>query len=394
MINRYLAQYLKRDASYYPVITLTGPRQSGKTTLAQSTFPSHQYISLEEPDQRAFAKEDPRGFLDQFDNSVIIDEVQRVPDLFSYIQTRVDKDPTPGKYVLTGSQNFLLLDRISQTLAGRSAILHLLPFSRAELEENDQQAPNKNLFANSQTDLSLWETIFKGFYPRIHDQNIPPEIWLPDYVQTYLERDVRSLANIGDLDTFERFLALCAGRTGQLLNYSSLANDCGIAVDTARRWISILKTSFIVFLLPPHHRNFNKRIVKSPKLYFFDTGLASYLLGIKNSQTLTTHPLRGSLFENHIASEIAKAFYHHRQRPPLYFWRDQTGHEIDLLLELDNEIYPIEIKSGQTIGSDAFANLIWWSKVANQPHHKASLIYGGDQSYSRNEVSVHPWFAI
>jgi len=250
------------------------------------------------------------------------------------------------------------------------------------------------LFANQHTDLSLWSTLHTGFYPRIHDRNIPSEIWLPDYVQTYLERDVRALVNIGDLDTFERFLALCAGRAGQMLNYSSLASDCGIAVDTARRWISILKTSFIVFLLPPHHRNFNKRIVKSPKLYFYDTGLACYLLGIKDARILPTHPLRGALFENYLVAEVAKAFHHHRQKPPLYFWRDRTGHEVDLLLELNNELYPIEIKSGKTVSSDAFSRLEWWSRSAGQPLSRASLVHGGDQAYVRNQVAVRPWFAV
>ncbi len=394
MITRILEQYLKRDAGYYPVLTLTGPRQSGKTTLVRTTFPTHAYVSLEEPDQRAFARDDPRAFLDQFNGPVILDEAQRVPDLFSYIQTRVDEDPTPGRYVLTGSQNFLLMDH--QTLAGRAAILHLLPLSRAELEGQDQQAPAtpQALFANRQTDLSLWPTVYTGFYPRIHDRGIPSAIWLPDYVQTYLERDVRSLVNIGDLATFERFLSLCAGRAGQLLNYSSLANDCGIAVDTARRWISILKTSFIVFLLPPHHRNFNKRLVKSPKMYFYDTGLACYLLGIKDAQILPTHPLRGALFENYLVTEIAKAFFHHRQKPPLYFWRDKLGREIDLLLELGNELYPIEIKSGQTIAADAFDTLTWWSRTAAQHLSHATLIYGGDRDYTRREIAVRPWFAV
>ena len=396
MINRFLERYLRRDASLYPVLTLTGPRQSGKTTLARATFPKHRYVSLEEPDLRGFARDDPRGFLDQFDGPVILDEAQRAPDLFSYIQTRVDADDAVGRFVLTGSQNFLLLDHISQTLAGRCAVLHLLPFSRAELEGQDQQMPEtpQALFANQHTDLSLWSTLHTGFYPRIHDRNIPSEIWLPDYVQTYLERDVRALVNIGDLDTFERFLALCAGRAGQMLNYSSLASDCGIAVDTARRWISILKTSFIVFLLPPHHRNFNKRIVKSPKLYFYDTGLACYLLGIKDARILPTHPLRGALFENYLVAEVAKAFHHHRQKPPLYFWRDRTGHEVDLLLELNNELYPIEIKSGKTVSSDAFSRLEWWSRSAGQPLSRASLVHGGDQAYVRNQVAVRPWFAV
>ena len=396
MIQRTLQQYLLRDAGYYPVLTLTGPRQSGKTTLARQTFPHHAYVSLEDPDQRAFALADPRGFLGQFTGPAILDEAQRTPDLFSYIQRLVDDDPGTGRFVLTGSQNFLLMDRISQTLAGRCAILHLLPLSRAELEIQTQPLPETPdaLFANASTRLSLWPTLQTGFYPRIHDQGIPPEIWLPDYVQTYLERDVRTLANIGDLDAFERFLALCAGRVGQLLNYSSLASDCGIAVDTARRWISILKTSFIIFLLPPHHHNFNKRLIKSPKLYFYDTGLACFLLGIKDASILPNHPLRGALFENHIAAEVVKTFHHHRQKPPVYFWRDRTGREIDLLLDMNNTLFPIEIKSGQTIGADAFDNLIWWSRTAEQPVSNATLIYGGDQRHTRRDIAVRPWYAV
>ena len=396
MIRRTLQQYLLRDARLYPVLTLTGPRQSGKTTLARATFPQHRYYSLEDPDQRIFALEDPRGFLDQLDGPVILDEAQRVPELFSYIQSRVDADGSTGRFVLTGSQNFLLMDRIVQTLAGRCAVLHLLPLSRAELEGQAQPVPETPaaLFAGRKTQLQLWQTLYTGFYPRIHDQRIPPAIWLPDYVQTYLERDVRSLVNIGNMDAFERFLALCAGRVGQVLNCAALANDCGIAVDTAQRWISVLKTSFVVFLLPPHYRNFNKRLIKSPKLYFYDTGLACYLLGIKDPQVLPTHPLRGPLFENYQIAEAAKAFHHHRQKPPLYFWRDRTGHEVDLLVEQGSALYPIEIKSGQTISSDAFTALTWWSRTAGQDLANASLIYGGDRAYRRNKVAVQPWFAI
>jgi predicted AAA+ superfamily ATPase len=273
--HRLLTDYLLRDAGYYPVVTLTGPRQSGKTTLVQAAFPSHRYLSLETIDQRDFAREDPRGFLAQLDGPVILDEIQHVPDLLSYIQALVDQDPAPGRFVLTGSQNFLSMAKVGQTLAGRCAILNLLPFSRAELENHPQGEPGAppELYGNLQTDLDLWEILHSGFYPRIHDRGIPPAVWLSDYVQTYVERDVRSLSNIGDLTLFSRFLALCAGRTAQLLNYSSLAADAGIAVDTARRWISVLNTSFIIFLLPPHNQNFNKRLIKTPKLYFYDTGL-------------------------------------------------------------------------------------------------------------------------
>jgi uncharacterized protein len=396
MIKRFLEKYLLRDARHYPVLTLTGPRQSGKTTLARTTFASHRYVSLEQVDQRRFAREDPRGFLAQFPGSVIIDEVQHVPDLLSYIQGAVDEDPSPGRFVLTGSHNFLLMSRVSQTLAGRCGILNLMPFSRAELEGQDQAEtdPPASLFSNRTTRLHLWETLRTGFYPRIHDRQIPPEVWLSDYVQTYIERDVRSLSNIGDLGTFDRFLTLCAGRTAQLLNYSGLASDCGISVDTARRWISVLKTSFIVFLLPPHHRNFNKRVVKSPKLYFYDTGLLCQLLGIREATQIVPHPLRGAIFENHVVAEVAKAYLHHRRTPPMFFWRDRTGHEVDLLIQEANLLYPVEIKSGNTMSPDMLDGLLWWTNLAGLPPDAATLVYGGDEAFNRRKVAVRPWSAV
>ena len=394
--TRLLKDYLVRDAGYYPVVTLTGPRQSGKTTLARTTFPNHQYLSLELIDQRRFAEEDPRGFLSQLKGPAILDEIQHVPDLLSYIQSAVDEDPATGRFVLTGSQNFLLMGKVAQTLAGRCGILNLLPFSRAELEDQFQPEPGAppDLFSNSHTKLALWETLFTGFYPRIHDQGIPPEIWLSDYVQTYIERDVRSLSNIGDLNLFARFLALCAGRAAQLLNYSGLAADCGISVDTARRWLSVLDTSFIVFLLPPHHRNFNKRVIKSPKLYFYDTGLLCHLLGIREAAQIPNHPLRGALFENLVVSETAKAYLHHRRPAPLFFWRDRTGHEIDLIIDDAGRLYPVEIKSGQTLSGDMLDSLLWWSKLSGQPPDTATLIYGGDQAVTFRGVAIRPWFGV
>ncbi len=396
MIKRFLETYLRRDARHYPVLALTGPRQSGKTTLARATFSSHRYVSLEQIDQRRFAREDPLGFLARFQGPVIIDEVQHVPDLLSYIQGAVDEDPSPGRFILTGSHNFLLMSRVSQTLAGRCGILNLMPFSRAELEGQKQAEPGApaGLFSNRTTRLHLWQTLRTGFYPRIHDRQIPPEVWLPDYIQTYIERDVRSLSNIGDLETFERFLALCAGRAAQLLSYSGLASDCGISVDTVRRWVSVLKTSFIVFLLPPHHRNFNKRVVKSPKLYFYDTGLLCQLLGIREADQIVSHPLRGAIFENHVVAEVAKAYLHHRRTPPLFFWRDRTGHEIDLLIEEPNLLYPVEIKSGNTMSPDMLDGLLWWAKLASLPPDAGALVYGGDEAFTRNKVPVRPWFAI
>jgi hypothetical protein len=288
------------------------------------------------------------------------------------------------------------MSRVSQTLAGRCGILNLMPFSRAELEDQEQPDPISpaELFGNRATRLDLWSTLRTGFYPRIHDRQIPPDVWLPDYLQTYLERDVRSLSNIGDLETFERFLALCAGRSAQLLNYSGLASDCGVSVDTARRWVSVLKTSFIVFLLAPHHRNFNKRVVKSPKLYFHDTGLLCQLLGIRDAGQIVSHPLRGAIFENHVVAEIAKSYLHHRRTPPLFFWRDRTGHEIDLLIEESGLLYPVEIKSSHTLSPDMLDGLLWWTKLAGLPPNTATLVYGGVDAFTRRDVAVRPWFAI
>jgi hypothetical protein len=364
--------------------------------LAKAAFPNHEYVSLEDTETRSFAKDDPKGFLARHPGPAVFDEAQRVPDLFSALQTAVDRDASPGRFVLTGSQNFLLMKEGSQSLAGRSGIIHLLPFSRAELDLRPQPEPGdpRGLFANRTPGPDLWESIRKGFYPRIHDRGIPPEIWLADYIRTYVERDVRSLTNIGDLDTFERFLGLLAGRIGQLLNYSSLASDAGVSVDTARRWISVLKASFIVFGLAPHHRNFNKRLIKSPKIYFIDTGLACQLLHLRSRAQLETHPLRGALFENFIIAEIAKAYFHHRRQPPLYFWRDRIGHEVDLLIEEGDALFPMEMKSGATVGSDMPDGLLWWCRLSGIPADRAVLVYGGDDAYERSDVAVRPWYSI
>lgn len=396
MIRRLLTDHLLEGARYDPVLSLTGPRQSGKTTLARAAFPAHAYVSLEESEVRAFAKDDPRGFLERFKGPLVIDEVQRCPDLLSYIQTAVDLAPSPGRFVLTGSQNILLMEKVSQSLAGRCGIFHLLPFSRAELENQKQAEPGdaEKLFANRKSSLECWDIIRTGFYPPIHDRGVAPELWLSDYVQTYVERDVRALANIGDLETFERFLKLCAGRIGQLTNYSALAADCGISVDTARRWISILKTSFIAFLLPPYHRNFNKRIIKTPKLYFHDTGLACLLLGIRSTEQIFSHPLRGALFENYVIAEVVKAYYNHRRTPPIYFWRDQTGNEVDLLIEEGNTLAPVEIKSGSTVAPDMLTGLQRWMDLAGQEVQTSTLVYGGSEAYTRQGISVRPWFAV
>lgn len=398
MIARHLSRTLKAAARDYPVVTVTGPRQSGKTTLVRTVFHRHRYASLEDPDARAFATEDPRGFLDQFRGRVILDEVQRVPDLFSYIQGIVDRVDRPGQFILSGSQNFLLLHRVSQSLAGRCAVLRLLPFSRSELigrPVRDITKPSpvrRPAGAPTQTTTAdLFETLFTGGFPRIHDKGLKPQSWLANYYQTYLERDVRDLLNVGDLEGFGRFVRLCAGRSGQLLNASSLAADAGVSHTTARRWLSILEASFVIYLLRPHHRNFNKRLVKSPKLYFVDTGLLCYLLRVQNPADLIAHSARGPIFETWVVSEALKNFYNRGAGPDLYFWRDSAGHEVDVLIDQGAKQIPIEVKSGQTVASDFFADLDYWRNLAGQASGGAALVYGGEASYKRQGVSVVSW---
>jgi len=398
MLKRTLAKKLKEAAKQYPVVTLTGPRQSGKTTLVKMAFPDYDYISLEEPDHRAFALEDPRGFLSQFLEKVILDEIQRAPDLFSYIQTIVDTKDISGQFILTGSQNFLLLQKVSQSLAGRCAVLHLLPFSLSEIRQRrplsidtiGRQLPDKNRSLNEE----LSSVLFKGFYPRIHEKSLNPVDWLGNYFQTYIERDVRDVLNVGDLETFSRFVRLCAGRNGQLLNLSSLANDCGITHTTSKRWISILEASFIVFLLRPHFKNFSKRLIKSPKLYFWDTGLLSYLLRIRAAEDLRIHALYGSIFESYVISELLKNYMNRGEEHAIYFWRDSTGNEIDVIVDNGDELMPVEIKAGQTIASDFFKGIRFWEKLAKVSKLKAALVYGGERSYIRSNTHIYSWSVL
>ncbi|HET9211773.1 MAG TPA: ATP-binding protein [Thermoanaerobaculia bacterium] len=399
MIRRTLETILEKVARQYPVVTLTGPRQSGKTTLVRAAFPGHEYVSLEEPDIREFALTDPRGFLGQFAGSVILDEVQRAPDLFSYIQTLVDREDTPGRYVLSGSQNFLLLRSISQSLAGRSAILHLLPLSLSELEGRGPfplEALGRELPAERRESPfpDLMEVLFRGFYPRIYDKGLDPATWYSGYYQTYVERDVREVINVGDLETFGRFVRLCAGRNGQILNLTSLGNDCGITHTTAGRWLSILESSFLVRLLRPYHANFGKRMIKSPKLYFLDTGLLCYLLRIQSPDDLRLHASRGSVFESFVISELVKNFLHQGREPDVYFWRDSSGHEIDAVIDLGRERVAVEIKSAETVAQDFFAGLDFWRKLVGDPEAPAALVYGGDRSYRRSGVAVHSWSSL
>lgn len=381
MIRRGITPKLEELAKGFPVLSLTGPRQSGKTTLVRDVFPDYAYLNLENLDVMAAAEEDPRRFLEAHKKKgAIIDEAQRAPELFSYLQGIVDESGLMGRYVLTGSQNFLLLERITQSLAGRTAILHLLPFSSAEMKTAEVYADD------------LDTVLYRGSYPPIYDRPVQPEDFYPSYIETYLERDLRSLKSIGDLSLFRKFLILCAGRTGQLLNMSALGNEVGVDHKTIRSWISVLETCFIVYLLRPYHRNWNKRVVKQPKLYFYDTGLLCSILGIKRKQDLAGHHLRGSIFENHVVSEQIKAQYNRGHRPSIYFWRDHSGHEIDLILERGPGITAVEIKSGATLHPSFFDGLSWFAKQTGLPPSRCALVYGGDQRQSRSAGEVYPWF--
>lgn len=379
MVNRDLKDKLVYLFQKYPIVTVTGPRQSGKSTLLRTTFPDYKYVSLEDPDVRLFVEEDPRGFLLTYPDKTIIDEAQRVPRLFSYLQTHVDKENKSGMYLLAGSNNFLLMESINQSLAGRTAILQLLPFSHKEMCNANIQPKTVD------------EEIFYGAYPRLYDKGIEPNDFYPYYIQTYVERDVRLIQNIGDLSKFVRFLKLCAGRIGQLLNISSLANECGVTAVTLSSWISVLEASYICYLLKPDYNNFAKRLVKTPKLYFYDTGLACSLLDITSAQQVSTHFLRGGLFENLVINEFLKSDYNIGVQPNLTFWRDNIGNEIDLLRYSDGNVYAYEIKSGATYSSDFFKGIVKWAKLSNTPTERCNVIYTGEQNMITSNGNLIKW---
>lgn len=377
MIKRKIENTIKKLIKNYPVVTLTGPRQSGKTTLLRSIFQDLPYVNLENPDVRQLALDDPRGFLNNYPNGAVLDEAQKVPDLFSYIQVMVD-DNKDLRFILSGSHNFLLLENISQSLAGRAAILKLLPFSINELYTNNMPDDYESI-------------IFNGLFPGIYDKNLDPGVFYSSYTNTYLERDVRQIKKIDDLKQFSGFLRLVAGRVGQILNLNSLATDAGISPNTVKAWLSVLEASYIIYYLPPCHKNFNKRITKSPKLYFTDTGLVCSLLRIENAEQVKTHYAKGALFENMLINEFLKKRFNQGLNQNMYFWNNKNLYEIDLILESGNTITSIEIKSSMTLRKEYFRNLTYWQKLSGEKPQNSYVIYGGEENHTTKNGKFISW---
>ena len=378
MIKREAEEKLKQLADGFPAVSVTGPRQSGKTTLVKAVFPDKPYVLLEEPDTRAYALEDPRSFLKQYENTgAIIDEIQHVPELFSYLQGILDSSSENGRFILSGSQNFLLSEKISQSLAGRVGILKLLPLSMSELKAEG-------------FGLKTYEDyLFNGFFPRIYDSKINAQDYYSSYVQTYIERDLRELKQIKNLSTFQDFLKMCANRNGQIINFTSIGNDCGISDNTVREWISLLCASFIIILTRAHHKNFNKRLTKMPKLYFTDPGLAAYLAGIQDIDQVKFHPMKGGLFESLIISEMLKYRFNRSKENNLYYWRDKSGHEIDCIIDTGEENpVPVEIKAGRTVNDDYFKNISYWNNLSGNEPERSFVVYGGDSPQNRKAGRV------
>ena len=381
IIKRKLVDHLQQMLGKFPVVSLTGPRQSGKTTLLKEFFPGYKYFNLERLDLREIILSDPLGFLKSSGEKIILDEAQNVPELFSYIQVVSDERGTNGQYILSGSQSFLMNEKISQSLAGRVSINHLLPFDITELPDS--------------VDKNYLQLIYTGFYPRIYQHNITPNDFYPSYLQTYIERDIRTLKAVENLNTFTRFLSLCAGRTGQILNLTSLANDTGVSVNTVKSWLSLLETSYIIFLLKPYHNNFNKRIIKAPKLYFFDTGVVSSLLRIPDEKALRNYPLYGALFENFIISEIAKQFYHSGKQPLMYYYKESNGKEIDCIIETSyDHIIALEIKGGETFSKDYLKNLLKFVDEKQSIEVQKYLVYPEAKKSQIKDINILNWSDI
>lgn len=380
MFQRTLADTLSTTVNSFPVTVLTGPRQSGKTTLLQTLFPNFTYVSLEIPDHLLRIKDDPRGFLQLHENGLIVDEAQHYPELFSYIQEAVDQTHKPNKLILSGSQNFLLAENISQTLAGRAAILELLPLTYQEF-----------LSVPKKPQPTLWEFLFQGGYPRPYYENLAIDIWYNSYIRTYIERDVRSIINIKDLAQFQLFLKLCAGQHGQEFNASNIAQACGVSQTTIMTWLNILEASYIVFRLQPYYQNFKKRLVKRSKLYFYDTAIVCRLLGIESPQHLAMHASRSALFEGFVISEIIKNYYAKGKHPAIYFWREHSGHEVDIILEKADTLISIEIKSGMTITKNAFAGSQHLQKIVGKEKLNSFLIYAGDENFKLKGIDIISW---
>ncbi len=378
IISRRIVAHLEKMLEKFPVVSLTGPRQSGKTTILRSAFSEFKYFNLERIDIREMISADPLGFLKEAGTRVIFDEAQNLPSLFSYIQVVSDERRQTGQYILSGSQSFLLNNHISQSLAGRVSVNVLLPFDIGELAAIEDFEPT--------------QLIVNGFYPRVYDQQIKPSDFYPSYLQTYIERDIRTLRSVENLQTFSRFLGLCAGRTGQILNLSSLANDAGISVNTAKAWLSLLESSYIIYLLQPYHRNFNKRIIKSPKLYFYDTGVVSSLLRIHDPGMLLNHYLFGALFENLVITEIIKSQVHQGTRPSVWYWRESNGMEVDCIIERgDNTIDALEIKAGQTFSEDYLRNLKSFPLISSEQKITRTVIYRGSESTVIKDINIISW---
>lgn len=385
-ILRNLREPLETLAADMPVVAVTGPRQSGKTTLCRDTFPDKPYVTLEPLDVRDYAVQDPRGFLREYADGAIFDEVQRAPDLFSYLQEEVDERPEPGRFVLTGSQHFGLTETISQSLAGRVGVLYLLPPSFDELAR----------FGELPDDL--WTVLWTGAYPRIYDRGLDPGRWLADYATTYVQRDVRQVLNVTDLEAFGTFLQLVAGRTASELNLSSLSGDVGVTHPTVRAWLSVLEASFICHRLPGWHRSQRKQVVKAHKLHFIDSGLVCHLLGITEPDQLRRHPLRGAIFESWVVGEILKSRLHRGLVKRLFHYREARGLEVDLLIEDGPRLTAVEIKSAATVARDFFGSLSRLGREleTRQPHLELDprVVYGGDASQRRGDATVIPWRQI